>query len=295
MNWKPVTLDELNAQITAGLAHADDAVRAAWEKIRIEPQKWQCSPWGDDGGGFWAVAISDGTVVWFNDIEDGFNVSPFKQHGTIGEYYCNQDDFGTFLMALPEAKAAEDFAESAPSSPTHNVRGPGRIGRRQTTYWEIHPTNGVATRIHFSGKKEMRFVEPDYAAVAVTEAHPVLVQYQESWVSLFVKGVPRSVSKLLEAVAARVASVTAGWRHANEYLAHGGPTTDVLKAGNGRMMEGPESIVHAVADELPQHGVTPSIIKGWTPKGPMQALLLGKNFVVAKAFRFEQLAPQHRE
>jgi hypothetical protein len=43
------------------------------------------------GGGFWAVALVGQTVVWFNDIEDGFNRSHYTTHGTIGAYWCNQD------------------------------------------------------------------------------------------------------------------------------------------------------------------------------------------------------------
>lgn len=65
--------------------------RRFWEAIRIEPQKWASHPYGDLGGGFWAVALVGQTVVWFNDIEDGFNRSHYTTHGTIGAYWCNQD------------------------------------------------------------------------------------------------------------------------------------------------------------------------------------------------------------
>ena len=30
-------------------------------------------------------------MIWFNDIEEGFNRSRFKVFGKIEEYYCNQD------------------------------------------------------------------------------------------------------------------------------------------------------------------------------------------------------------
>ncbi len=49
--WEPLSREELDALIAEGLSSADDSVRAAWERMRIAPEKWQCSPWGDPGGG----------------------------------------------------------------------------------------------------------------------------------------------------------------------------------------------------------------------------------------------------
>jgi len=48
-------------------------------------------PWGDMGAGFWVVAIFGNTVIWFNDIEDGFNRSQYSRFGVIDAYLCNQD------------------------------------------------------------------------------------------------------------------------------------------------------------------------------------------------------------
>lgn len=68
----------------------------------MPPAKWHLSPWGDLGGGFWVVAVRDDRVLWYNDIEDGFNVSRFTETGTIPstEYSCNQDDLAWALRAL---------------------------------------------------------------------------------------------------------------------------------------------------------------------------------------------------
>ena len=55
-----------------------------WEVIRFTPEKGSQHPFGDLGGGFWVVAILGGMVIWFNDIEDGFNRSNYKTYGTIG-------------------------------------------------------------------------------------------------------------------------------------------------------------------------------------------------------------------
>lgn len=63
MKWAPLTHEALEDMIAKGLERMDDSVRVAWEAMRISPQKWRCSPWGDKGGGFWVVAETDGYVV----------------------------------------------------------------------------------------------------------------------------------------------------------------------------------------------------------------------------------------
>ena len=63
-----------------------------WNAIKIVPEKWQQSPYGDLGSGFWTVAVIGGFVIWFNDIEDGFNISRYTKYGVIDQYWCNQDE-----------------------------------------------------------------------------------------------------------------------------------------------------------------------------------------------------------
>lgn len=61
--------------------------RKMWEVIKIHPVQWY-----SDYGPFWVVAILGTTVIWYNDIEDGFNRSVFNEFGRIAEYHCNQDE-----------------------------------------------------------------------------------------------------------------------------------------------------------------------------------------------------------
>src|SRR5688572_19266773 len=180
MSWEPMTRGELLMEMGVALDDADDEVRAAWERIRIEPEKWRCSPEGDAGGGFWVVGIDGDTAIWFNDIEGGFNRSPFARRGTIGEYRCNQADFDEFLRTLPEAQRNEEDAAAAPSREIPALlRGPGSIDRRQTTYWVLQASSGARVRVHFSGKYEHHFAGTEYESVQLFESHPVLLDYQE--------------------------------------------------------------------------------------------------------------------
>lgn len=79
------------------------AERRLWEAIRIEPQKWQQHPYGDQGAGFWVVALAGRTVIWYNDIEEGFNRSRYSTYGTIGDYWCNHDELEVTLRYLVNA------------------------------------------------------------------------------------------------------------------------------------------------------------------------------------------------
>lgn len=76
------------------------AQRRLWEAIRIQPEKWALHPWGDESGGFWVVGLIGNVVVWFNEIEDGFNRSLYRRHGVIDEYFCNQDELEIAIQQL---------------------------------------------------------------------------------------------------------------------------------------------------------------------------------------------------
>ena len=71
--------------------------------VNINPEKWQEETYGKEGGGFWVVAIVGNNVVWYNDIEDGFNRSKFKKYGKIDGYWCNQDQLERTIQNIINA------------------------------------------------------------------------------------------------------------------------------------------------------------------------------------------------
>lgn len=72
-----------------------------WEKVKLSPpEKWAQSPWGDEGGGFWVVAVFGLNCLYYNDIEDGFNESRFSSWGVIDEYRCNQIELHHFIASV---------------------------------------------------------------------------------------------------------------------------------------------------------------------------------------------------
>ena len=98
--WTPVPLQELQEEINASCDYMDTRLLHLWHAIRITPQKWQLHPWGDEGEGFWAVGVIGEMVIWYNDIEEGFNRSHFTTWGCIDEYRCNQSELEPPLYHL---------------------------------------------------------------------------------------------------------------------------------------------------------------------------------------------------
>lgn len=80
-----------------------DRTRRLWGAILVEPEKWHQHPYGDAGGGFWVVALMGRTVIWYNDIEEGFNRSVYSVYGVIDDYWCNQDELNVTLEYLANA------------------------------------------------------------------------------------------------------------------------------------------------------------------------------------------------
>ena len=92
MDWKPISEADIWDKLNSSWERMSIPQRNFWETIRIDPEKWQQHPYGDEGGGFWAVGLIGRMVLWYNDIEEGFNRSRYSTYGEIGAYWCNQDE-----------------------------------------------------------------------------------------------------------------------------------------------------------------------------------------------------------
>jgi len=112
MDWQPISEASLWNLINAAEIRMNISQARLWEVIRIEPAKWSEASYGKEGNGFWVVAVIGDTVVWYNDIEHGFNRSKYSSFGSIGEYWCNQDELELTLQFILDA--IETGQDSAP-------------------------------------------------------------------------------------------------------------------------------------------------------------------------------------
>lgn len=86
--WSPITKEELEKLISLDLNHNQLFL---WNAIKINPEKWIEREEGKEENGFWVVAILGKEVIWYNDIEEGFNISTYSEYGLINDYRCEQD------------------------------------------------------------------------------------------------------------------------------------------------------------------------------------------------------------
>jgi probable addiction module antidote protein len=98
VDWGPISKPALQARIAQGVGRMTIAQLRLWNAIEVEPVKWQQHPYGDQGDGFWVVAVIGRTVIWYNDIEEGFNRSTYTAPGVIDEYWCNPDELETAVQ-----------------------------------------------------------------------------------------------------------------------------------------------------------------------------------------------------
>lgn len=118
MTWRALSEEELWDMINEETARMGIRQGRLWEVMRIFPGKWRLRGWGDEGGGFWAVGLLGELVLWYNDIEEGFNISPYNVYGEIGEYRCSQDELGLAVQKLLWlVETGETFSYAGPPRP----------------------------------------------------------------------------------------------------------------------------------------------------------------------------------
>lgn len=98
--WTPITLTELYDHINTTENELNGELLNFWNLIKVEPKKWSEEEYGKEGGGFWVVAICGTRAIWFNDIEEGFNISTYRTFGKLDDYYCNQDELKFSVLQL---------------------------------------------------------------------------------------------------------------------------------------------------------------------------------------------------
>jgi hypothetical protein len=111
-DWKPISQEALRKRVEQGVVRMDPSQLQLWRAIEIEPVKWTQHPYGDEGEGFWVVAIIGNVVVWYNDREDGFNRSVYSTFGEIEDYMCNSDELEITVDYIANAiRSGQDIAK----------------------------------------------------------------------------------------------------------------------------------------------------------------------------------------
>lgn len=101
--WRPATVEEVKQIVHQDLKTFDDAQLAAFEKYSVKPYIAPIVRYGRNETVV-VVARKQDQVIYWEDIEEGFNVSPINVEGKILEHWCNQDELAFALNAWIEGR-----------------------------------------------------------------------------------------------------------------------------------------------------------------------------------------------
>jgi hypothetical protein len=158
---------------------------------------------------------------------------------------------------------------------------------RQTTFWEFKSHKAV-TRVNVIGKEEFHFSDSRFSRFRIVRSHPVLSDYRYRWQQVYLSTSTSDPDSIVFKLRTAIARHTHHWRGAERYLNSQYDVRKLLKTGDGFLLSAPEPLVKRILPLLKKGGVEFSVIEGRKPRWPMEALIAGCNFVVAKSFRLER-------
>ena len=102
-DWKPATIAEVNEIVARDLKVCDIEQLAAFKKYRVEAFTAPFMRYGKMESVV-VVARNGDQVIYWDDVEDGFNVSPIGPDGMVLEHWCNDDELRFALNAWVDGR-----------------------------------------------------------------------------------------------------------------------------------------------------------------------------------------------
>jgi len=109
MAWEPASIEEVRAIVEEDLKDCDTEQIAVYRKYAVEPYLESIERSGKMESVV-VVARKEDEVIYWEDIEEGFNVSPVAADGRILEHWCNQDALKFALNAWVEGRGISSRA-----------------------------------------------------------------------------------------------------------------------------------------------------------------------------------------
>ena len=98
--WEPNSFNDISKKLEESVKVLDVGLLAFWNLIKIVPEKWESKHFEKESISFWVIAIFGKCVIYFNDIEGGFNISTFERYGEIKNYLCEEFDLNQVLYQI---------------------------------------------------------------------------------------------------------------------------------------------------------------------------------------------------
>lgn len=161
------------------------------------------------------------------------------------------------------------------------------IIRRQTTFWDLRGDGGIV-RIHFAGKEEFGFVEPCVPAFSIVEDHSLLIDYEYAWESIYLAGTVATFDQVFSHLVQVIETRVEGWRLATHYFNSSGAER-ILRGGYGLLVDAPLPVAETCRTVLRNAEARFTSLPSRSSRWPRQAFMAGRNYVVAKSFRIEDV------
>ena len=97
-DWQPATIDEVNQIVARDLQACDAEQLATFKRYQVEAFSAPLMRYGSLESVI-VVARNGDQVIYYEDVEDGFNVSPIGPDGRVLEHWCNDDELRFALNA----------------------------------------------------------------------------------------------------------------------------------------------------------------------------------------------------
>jgi hypothetical protein len=111
MEWRAATIETVSKIVEDDLKSCGGDEAATFSKYRVEPYLSPITRYGRDESVV-VVARRQNEVIYWEDVEEGFNRSPVRADGRILEHLCNQDDLRLALYAWVHEDRNLSFSET---------------------------------------------------------------------------------------------------------------------------------------------------------------------------------------
>jgi hypothetical protein len=118
MDWTPATIEEVKKLVKDELRECTPEQIEAFREYAVEPRFADIVRYGRTESVV-VVAQKSNEVIYWEDVEEGFNVSRLGPDGTVLEHCCNQDASGVALSRLvqPREEREGNYGPARPLEP----------------------------------------------------------------------------------------------------------------------------------------------------------------------------------
>lgn len=137
------------------------------------------------------------------------------------------------------------------------------------------------------------------ASISMTEDHPLLYQYNQTPVALFVRGKPKDIDAVILDITQAHAQVFGLWRRFPEYINIEKPLYTMFAEGGGLLGQMPKPLADKLVTVLEKHNLETKIVEGQNPAdkntNPMlkqqkiKILFIGASYFISYAFSIDEL------